>query len=75
MGRFYGRNGTRNADAALTNCDAGVIAAMIDALVFDLADQWRPGDEARVGNWRGIIKENQVREDTVQMRCARMWIE
>jgi hypothetical protein len=48
--------------------------AMTDALVFYPAE-CRLGDEVRVGNWGGIIKQNTVGDDTVQMWCARTWIE
>jgi hypothetical protein len=35
-----------------------------------------PCEEVPIGNWRGIIKQNVVRDDnTVQMWCARTWIE
>jgi hypothetical protein len=48
--------------------------AMTDALVFDPAE-CRLGDEVRVGNWRGIIKQNSTVDGEVQMWCARTWIE
>jgi hypothetical protein len=62
LARFYERTGTRS--------DSHVIMAMTDALVFDPAD-CHLGDEVRVGNWRGIIKQNSTVDGEVQMWCAR----
>jgi hypothetical protein len=66
LARFYERTGTRS--------DSHVVMAMTDALVFDPAE-CRLGDEVRVGNWRGIIKQNSTADGLVQMWCARTWIE
>jgi hypothetical protein len=51
LARFDERTGTRS--------DSHVITAMTDALVLDHADCYL-GDEVRVGNWRGIIKQNST---------------
>jgi hypothetical protein len=48
--------------------------AMTDALVFDPAE-CRLGDEVRVGNWRGIIKQHAITAGEIQVWCARTWIE
>jgi hypothetical protein len=65
LARYYERTGTRS--------DSHVIMAMIDGLVFDPAD-CRLGDEARIGNWRGTIKQNSTADGEIQMWCARTWI-
>jgi hypothetical protein len=66
LARFYERSGKCR--------DADVIAAMTSALAFDPVGQ-RLGEEVPIGNWRGIIKQNSKDGDTVQMWCARTWIE
>jgi hypothetical protein len=66
LARFYERTGTRS--------DSHAIMAMTDALVFDPGERCL-GDEVRVGNWRGIVKQNSTVDGEVQMWCARTWIE
>jgi hypothetical protein len=66
IARFYEHAGTHS--------DSHMIMAMTDALVFDPAE-CRLGDEVRVGNWRGIIKQNSTADGQVQMWCARTWIQ
>jgi hypothetical protein len=65
LARFYERSGARD--------DRDVIAAMASALVFDPAE-CRLGEEVPVGNWRGIVKQREKGSDTVQMWCARTWL-
>jgi hypothetical protein len=65
IARLYERTDTRN--------DGDVIAAMTSALAFDPSDP-RLSDEVHIGNWRGI-KQNPTNDDTVQLWCARIWID
>jgi hypothetical protein len=66
LARFYERTGMRG--------DADVIAAMASALIFD-PSECCPGDEVRIGNWRGVIKQRTTPQGDIQMWCARTWIE
>jgi len=67
LARFYERTGARS--------DAHVVMAMTSALAFDPPGDACLGDEVRVGNWRGIIKQNSTSDGEVRMWCARTWIE